>query len=389
MKRSITRWITTLSTAAALAVPAMALAQTPEQQTPPQLTPPQQAPPQQTPPQQTPPQQRQPTEQPSASQPAADQAVAPQEHLKQAKAALDKVQTTSLTSHGRTQLSELKRHLTALDRGSASVAPGSTPKTTPRSTPSWGTEVAAMDKILNELLGPGTTGMTGTTGTTGVAGSAGTTRSTAGTAVPLDEATRAALMEVRSHLVAYATGMSSVAPPKGDAAMPSADTPSAAPPSAAAPSKDEPSTPASSTASPASAQARQQVDQEAARRHLMAARDTLNQLTQLPAAAQLTGEARIQVTQLIANFNELIATQSQWRASYGKTAANLNALLGPDTETASAVAPTPTETPAVPGAVGTSGVGTVDVDPAIRAKLAELRRNLTEFEKAMGGPGQD
>jgi hypothetical protein len=154
------------------------------------------------------------------------------------------------------------------------------------------------------------------------------------------------------------------------------------------PSKDEPSAQAS-TPSPASAQARQTVDQEAARRHLMAARDSLNQLTQLPAAAQLTGEARTQVTQLIANFNELITTQTQWRASYGKTAANLNALLGPDPEAAPAVAPTPTETPAVPGAVGTSGVGTIEVDPAIRAKLVELRRNLTEFEKSMGGPGQN
>jgi hypothetical protein len=421
MKRSITRWITTLSTAAALAVPAMTLAQTPEQQPPPQQTPPQQTTPQQTPPQQTPPQQTppqqttpqqtppqqippqqaQPAEQPSASLPAADQAVAPQEHLKQAKAALDRIQTTSLTSRGRTQLAELKRHLTALERGSADVSPRSTRKTTAHSTPTWGAEVAATDKILTDLLGTSsTTGTSGTTGTTGVAGSAGTARSTAATTVPLDEATRAALMEVRSHLVAYATGMSGAAPPKGDAAMPSAATPSAA-----IPSKDEPSY----TRSPASAQstssrqsspaivgatadARQQVDQEAARRHLRAARDTLNQLTQLPASAQLTGEARTQVTQLIANFNELMTTQTQWHASYGKTAANLNALLGPDNTDAAptaAVAPTPTETPAAPAAVGTSGVGTVDVDPAIRAKLVELRRNLTEFEKAMGGPGQE
>jgi hypothetical protein len=35
------------------------------------------------------------------------------------------------------------------------------------------------------------------------------------------------------------------------------------------------------------------------------------------------------------------------------------------------------------------GAATADVDPAIRANLAELRRSLKEFAKAMGGPDQD
>src|ERR671927_290062 len=72
--------------------------------------------------------------------------------------------------------------------------------------------------------------------------------------------------------------------------------------------------------------AQPQIDADAARRHLMAARESLSQLTQLPAATQLTGEARTQVAQLISNFNELITAQSNWRASFAKVNSNLNAL---------------------------------------------------------------
>ena len=172
---------------------------------------------------------------------------------------------------------------------------------------------------------------------------------------------------------------------------------------------------------------------------MTAARDSLSQLTQLPAASQLDGQARAQVAQLISSFNELITTQVQWRASYAKVAANLDALLGPDNTDAEAAggaattagsagttaaaadpsaagaasAATPgaaTSTPgaagtsgsspagsqpgatagagtaATPGAVGTSGSTTPQIDPTIRAKLIELRQNLKAFEKASGGP---
>ena len=124
MTRSISRWITTLSTAAALGVPAMAMAQTPTQQTPP----PQQTEPQQTPPAQQPPAQSRPTEQPpaAAATPDADKALTPQEHLSKAKAALDKVQPTSFTGPARVQFTELKRHLTALEGIDPSKAAGST-----------------------------------------------------------------------------------------------------------------------------------------------------------------------------------------------------------------------------------------------------------------------
>jgi hypothetical protein len=441
MKRSIARWIATLSTAAALGLPAMAVAQTPEPQTPPQQTPPQQAPSQDQRPSQQPPAQSQPAE-PAAVQPDADQAASPEEHLKQAKAALDRIQSTALTSETRTKLAELKRHMSALERGSeggaasrgsdggaasrgsesgAASTKGKTPASTDRANASWGTEVAAMDKILAELLGPdSSTGTKGMTGTTAAPGAAGTTGSKAAATVALDEATRSALTEVRSHIVAFAAGKSGTSTPKGDAAMaspkaempattpaeePSAAAAAAAPASqpAAAPATEPAAAPATEPAgapeqepaaapSTAAAAPQQPADQEAARRHLLAARDALNQLTQLPAAAQLTGDTREQVSQLIANFNELITTQSQWRASYAKVTSNLTALLGPDTKgadiaTATGLPPAASESTAAPGAVGTAGVGAAaEMDPSVRAKLVELRRNLTEFETALGGP---
>jgi hypothetical protein len=116
---------------------------------------------------------------------------------------------------------------------------------------------------------------------------------------------------------------------------------------------------------------------------LVAARESLTQLTKLPAAAQLTGDARTQMGQLIANFNELISAQANWRASYAKVAANLTTLLGPDSGVAAA--PAAATAPATAGAVGTSGTTKVELDPAIREKLMELRKNLAEFEKASGG----
>ena len=411
MTRSISRWITTLSTAAALGVPAMGMAQTPTQQTPPQ----QQTEPQQTPPAQQPPAQSRPTEQPPAAvAPDADKALTPQEHLSKAKAALDKVQPTSLTGPAKVQFTELKRHLIALEGIDASKAAGRTASPAARPNVNWGTEAAAIDKILASLLGDSATGTTGVPGAPGAAGTAG---ATGAKAPALDEATRAALMDVRKHVVAYATGMAGAAPapkddaaaPKSDAPMtpsspssatpeqqppatpPSAATPSAATPSAATPSAATPATPPSSAAQSPAAQpsatpSAQPVDQEAARRHLVAARESLTQLTKLPAAAQLAGESRTQVTQLIANFNELITTQSQWRSSYAKVAANLTAVLGPDNSDAEATGGVPTTTAGTtpaPGAVGTSGAA---MDPAVRGKLVELRRHLTEFEKAMGGP---
>lgn len=120
---------------------------------------------------------------------------------------------------------------------------------------------------------------------------------------------------------------------------------------------------------------------EAARRHLTEARNSLSALTQLPAASQLAGEARTQVSQLITNFNELITTQENWREAYAKVSANMLTLVGPEEPTTT---PTP---PATAGAVGTSGTtaGMATLDPTIREKLVEMRRHLKEFEKVAGG----
>jgi len=143
----------------------------------------------------------------------------------------------------------------------------------------------------------------------------------------------------------------------------------------AAPPQSQPTPPAQSAPAPQATQPAP--DQDAAKQHLTAARNALSEMTQLPAAQQLTGEARTQVSQLIANFNELITTNAEWRASYVKLSANLSALLGAP---ASDEAPRPTGTA---GAVGTSG--TVTIDPAIKAKLTEFRNHLEKFEKAAGG----
>ena len=143
----------------------------------------------------------------------------------------------------------------------------------------------------------------------------------------------------------------------------------------------EPTQPPTATPTTPSPTPSQQVDADTVKRHLTAARDTLSQLTQLPAAAQLTGDARTQVSQLISNFNELITTNVDWRAAYSKLQANLTALVG-DQRTDESPAPRP----ALPAAVGTSG--TVTLDPAIRAKLIEFRSHLADFEKAAGGSGR-
>jgi hypothetical protein len=83
-------------------------------------------------------------------------------------------------------------------------------------------------------------------------------------------------------------------------------------------------------------------------------------MTQLPAASQLTGEARTQVAQLISSFNELITTQSQWRDSYAKVNASLTALLGPDP-----TASDPANASGTAGAVGTSGSPATTTAPTV------------------------
>ena len=362
MKRSITRWTTSLAAAALLALPTAALAQTSGTAQPPATS-------------------AQPPASPASAQTDTAQNAAAQEHLRQARSALDAVKPAAVTGRAKTPLAELKRHLDALDRPSGANINAA------RGNANWGTQVAAIDKILTSLIGP-----TATTGSsadpTSAIGTSGTTASTrpksAPTAVTLDEATRARLVEVRTHVTAYAVAMSGAASEANAATEPSAAKGTTGSTSATGTTGST----TGSTSATGSTTAAPQLNPEAARRHLTEARDTLTQLTQLPAAAQLSGEARAQVSQLIANFNELTAAQNEWRASYSKVDANLVALLGPDStdaERTGGVSTGTTGTTGAPGAVGTSGNAGVSLDPAIRGKLVELRQKLNEFEKAAGG----
>jgi hypothetical protein len=180
----------------------------------------------------------------------------------------------------------------------------------------------------------------------------------------------AALIALPVAASAQTTGTSPQQPPAAQSPTPSPQ-PTPAPPTGAQPP---------TSAAPA---AGGQVDAAAAKQHLSEARDSLSQLTSLPEAAKLQGDHRNEVSQLISNFNELITTQANWRASYDKVDANLTALLGPDAGDQSVASGTA-------GAVGTSGSAAAgaaasSVDPAIRAKLVDFRTHLKAFQQAAGG----
>jgi len=454
MKRSITTWTTTLATAALLGLPAAAIAKPQQPSTPPheqQPAPqPQQPQPQPAPqptqpptepqptqpptqPQPTQPQQPQPapqptqpptepqpttpppvtSQQPPAATTAADQNLSPEEHLRQAREAYTSIKATSIPARDRAQFTELRRHLTALENSTASGASAKMPSSAKSAkADNWGTEVAAIDRILTKLVGSDAGTAAGGTSTAGATGTAGSSR-TASTAM-IDDATRSKLMEIRTHITAYAAAKSGASStPRSDAAATpnqasaaqsatptEGETPrtgnypaqSQQPKPAQTPQPNPAETPQPNAAQNMPAQpatspqaaGMPKVDADAAHRELLAARDSLNQLTQLPAAAQLAGDTRTQVQQLIANFNELITNTTDWRTSYTKVEGTLNTVLGPDTGTATpAETPAPTN-PATPGAVGTTGTAP-QLDPAIRAKLVEMRTHLQEFAKASGG----
>lgn len=145
------------------------------------------------------------------------------------------------------------------------------------------------------------------------------------------------------------------------AGQPPTSQPPAQPPTSTQPPEQQPGT----------------VDADAAKQHLTAARNSLSEMTQLPAAQQLAGEARTQVSELITNFNELITTKGEWRTSYAKVESSLNALLGSSTTDESTA-----RTSGTAGAVGTSG--TITLDPEVRSKLVEVRTHLEKFENAAG-----
>ncbi len=387
MKRSTVRWTTAIAVAALLAVPSSGLAQT---ATPPQT--------------------------PPAATTQAEQGDTPQAHLRKAEDALNDIPAAAVTGQNKTRINDLKQRLNKLERAvAANEATGSAAaqsQAASQGSVQWDKEVAAIDRILTQLIGPDAGAAAGSaTGTSGTAGATGTSGARAGN---LDASAQAKLAEVRTHVTAFAAAMgkggseqaaSSSTPPaaSGTAAAGTSATSSSAGTSSGTAGATGTSgsmtgsagsaatTGTAGTQPPATAQAAPQgqsaaptaqVDPDAAKQHLTAARNSLSEMTQLPAASQLTGDARTQITQLISNFNELITTNAEWRASYTKVEANLTALLGSETTDESAARAASSGTA---GAVGTSGSAGA-LDPGIRAKLVEFRNHLDKFEQAAGGP---
>ena len=137
-------------------------------------------------------------------------------------------------------------------------------------------------------------------------------------------------------------------------------------------------------------------NQEAVRQHLADARTALAELTKLPEAAQLQGQQRDQVASLISNFNAFATATTDWRSKYEVVDTNLDEMLGAGEQAAapSAAASTPASAdPAAPSSAGSStasegaaSAGTGGFDPAIAAKLQEVRTHLNKFEEATGDP---
>jgi len=411
MKRSTASWTTAVAASALLALPVGSWAQQPTPSTAPR------------------PSAGAPSPQAERTPGADSKQGSANEHLRQAQSALADIPETSLTGTAKTRVAELKRHLNALEQAAQKPASGTSARNA-----SWTSDAAAADRILSELLDPAsTTGATtpaptGTTGSTATAPKT-TTSGKSSASMTLDDTARTKLQDVRTQITAFAAAMgagaagttstpkspstssddpssaASAASPtrstagateptaaptptgtSGTTPAPAEPTPTPAatpqdPPAAAATPAQSPAQPPETTPTTPSPTPSQQVDADTVKRHLTNARDTLSQMTQLPAAAQLTGDARTQVSQLISNFNELITTNVDWRAAYTKLQGNLTALVGDQRADESPTTPAA----GTPGSVGTSG--TVSIDPAIRAKLIEFRTHLAEFEKAAGGGG--
>jgi hypothetical protein len=130
-------------------------------------------------------------------------------------------------------------------------------------------------------------------------------------------------------------------------------------------------------------------NQEAARQALAAARQSLAELTKLPAASSLQGEQRTAVANFISEFNAFATAQNDWRSKYQAVDESLNRLLGeasaaPPSGSTASTTPTTPSTAGAPAPAAAAGTGALD--PTIIAKLQEVRTHLTEFEKASGDP---
>src|SRR5688572_21100085 len=126
MKRSTARWTTTFAAAALLGLPATGWSQTPPSAPAPT----------------------------SQQAPAAGQSGAAQEHIRKAQTALKDVEAGNLPAAAKSKVATIKRHLSSLEKSSAGTPES---QTAAKGKSNWSTDVAAIDKILTELLGPATT----------------------------------------------------------------------------------------------------------------------------------------------------------------------------------------------------------------------------------------
>ncbi len=167
-----------------------------------------------------------------------------------------------------------------------------------------------------------------------------------------------------------------------------------------------PQTPSSGTTQEQTGSGNQE-RQEAARQALAAARQSLAELTKLPAATSLQGEQRTAVATFISDFNAFATAQTDWRSKYQAVDESLNRLLGdasaapsgasstpaPSTTPSTTPSSTPSATPNAAGGAGSTGSAGSGaaaaggaLDPTIIAKLQEVRTHLDEFEQASGDP---
>lgn len=125
--------------------------------------------------------------------------------------------------------------------------------------------------------------------------------------------------------------------------------------------------------------AQQEEARQVALAHLNQARDHLAEMTKLPAATKLQGQARTEVNELIKNFNTLITTQGPgWQPHYEAVQRNLNTLLGKNPPKPGATGTT--------GTTGTTGAGQLELDPELRSKLEAMQQSLDRFADAAGAP---
>ena len=375
-------WPTVLGTAALIALPVLAAAQTTGS---------------------TGAQTQQPTTQSDKAYPST--AGAATHHLTEAKQVLDSIPRSAVTGPNAAKMNQIRRHFAALQSAYSAnpTARGGSASSTKarkgaRASANWNTHLMALDRDLTALLGSsGSASSETATGTSGATGASG-----ASPRGELDADVRSKLEEFRKHITEFAaaasgtsaSGSMSASGSSSTTTEPTSTTPTE-PATTSQTSSSATNPPATNPAQTGSAtgetaQATQpgtapagtaQSDTNAARQHLTEARQSLADMTALPQAQQLQGEARNQVSQLISQFNQLITTQTEWRASYDQVNATLSTLLG-----TSSAASTSTSTQ---GAVGTSGSagasGSITLDPAIRAKLEEFRTHLQAFYTAAGG----